>query len=166
MTLPERFSDQRSQAGETLLEVIMSTALMAIVVVAVIGGISTMLFGSKINRDQANANIYLVSAMERIKSPDFPRWKCTDPSTAQAVYQTEAQKVTVPTGWTIAVTATDAADPTHPVQFQYVDTSGSAPVIKFGGTCSETTPLQLVTLTVTSSGSKVTPSLAFVKGNN
>lgn len=158
MKLPaRRVSRQASEAGETLVEVLMTAGLMGIVVLAVVGGMSTMLFGSKINRDQANANGYLVSAMERIKSSDFPRWKCTDLSTAQAVYQTEAQRVSVPTGW--AITA-------DPVQFQYIDTSGGAPVIKFGSTCSETTPLQLVTLKVTTSASSVSPSLSFVKGNN
>ena len=158
MKLPaHRFSGPASEAGETLVEVLMTAGLMAIIVLAIVGGMGTMLFGSKVNRDQANANGYLVSAMERIKSSDFPRWKCTDPSTAQAVYQTEAQKVSVPTGWTITA---------DPVQFQYIDTSGGSPAIKFGSTCSETTPLQLVTLKVTTSGSSVSPSLSFVKGNN
>lgn len=157
MRLPTHLRGENSEAGETLIEVLMASALMAIVVVAVIGGMSTMLFGSKINRDQANANTYLVSAMERVKSPDFARWKCADASTAQAVYQTEAQKVTVPTGWTIMIDS---------VQFEYVDTSGPAPAVKFGSTCSDASPLQLVTLRVTSSDSKVSPSLSFVKGNN
>ncbi|MDQ1504601.1 MAG: hypothetical protein QOD57_2328, partial [Actinomycetota bacterium] len=74
--LPRRFSDEGSEAGETLIEVLMSTALMGIVVLAIIGGMSTMLIGSSINRKQADGNAALVSAMEQLKSPDSVR-ACT-----------------------------------------------------------------------------------------
>jgi Tfp pilus assembly protein PilV len=150
----------RSEAGESLIETLIASALMSIVVVAIIGGMSTMLLGSTLHRQQADANTYLVSAMERIKSGDFPRWKCTDTGTAQALYEAEAQNVTVPAGWTIGV------DPAKPIQFQYIDTTGSAPAIRFGSVCDEATPLQLVTLKVTSDDLRVEPTLAFVKGGS
>jgi Tfp pilus assembly protein PilV len=153
-----RPSRQGAESGETLIEVLLASALMALIVVAIIGGMSTMLLSSTLHRQQTDANTYLVSAMERIRSSDFLRWKCTDAGTADAVYGSKAQEVIMPAGWTIGV------DPDYPVQFQYIDTTGSAPAVKFGSACSELTPLQLVTLKVTSPGTRVTPTLSFVKG--
>ncbi len=153
----------RSEAGETLIETLIASALMAIVVVAIIGGMSTMLLGSTLHRQQADANTYLVSAMERIKSGDFPRWKCADPGSPDAVYSARAQPddpTDLPAGWTVAI------DAGTPVQFQYIDTTGSTPAIRFGSVCSEATPLQLVTLKVTSDDLRVEPTLAFVKSGS
>lgn len=73
MTLPRRFTGEHSEGGETLIEVLLSTALMATVVVAVIGGMATLLIGSRLHRAQTDANTALVASMERLRSTDVAR---------------------------------------------------------------------------------------------
>ena len=66
---------QRAEAGETLIEVLISSALMGLVVIAIVGGVATVVLGSAVHRKQANGNTALVEAMEQVKSPNTAR-KC------------------------------------------------------------------------------------------
>lgn len=58
----------RSEAGETLIEALMSSALMALVVVAVIGAVATIVIGARIHQAQAEGNTSLVATVEQLRS--------------------------------------------------------------------------------------------------
>jgi hypothetical protein len=154
MKLPRQFSGIRSEGGETLLEVLMSTALMGLVVVAIVGGIGTMLLGSKVHRDQANGNRTLVGAMETLKSPDVPR-KCALNNVSHPYYSLAP----LPSGVTIKT-----------VEYEkMVSDANGNPLVSWStalADCDLTSAatLQRITLLYTSTDTKVTPSLSFIKG--
>jgi Tfp pilus assembly protein PilV len=144
MKLPKRFSSERSEAGETLIEVLMSSVLMAIVVVAVIGGITTMLLGSTVHRDQTNANTALVGAMEKLKSPTVSRVCATNNSSHPYL-----------TGLASGVSITT-------IEYETIDSSSGSPVVVWSSAlpdCSLTSTLsvQRITLKYTSSNGNVNP---------
>jgi hypothetical protein len=131
----------RPEAGETLVEVLISLALMGLVIVALIGGIATMVIGSKTHRDRTNGNTSLVAAMEYLRSPATAPPACSYASPEPgviAVLNIEAQ-INQPGGG--------------------VDFSSSAAC---PWTASPATPLllQRITLQHTSTGQ----TLSFVKG--
>ena len=132
-----------SETGETLVEVVISTALMALVVVGILGGIATMVIGSRTHRDRTNGNTGLVAAMEYLRSPatTAPACSYTSPQTGVQVTNVEAQ-----------INQTGGA----------VDFSASA-ACPWANT-PPTTPLQLqrITLQHTATGQ----TLSFVKGKN
>ncbi|MDX6299677.1 MAG: hypothetical protein QOF53_891 [Nocardioidaceae bacterium] len=170
MKLPQRFSSERSEAGETLIEVLMSTALMGLVVVGMIGGLAATVLGSHIHREQSDAQAFLVRGMERIKSTDldFSAVDCknadgttksdTDRKTAYetAARAVKADEVPVPTGWTIAVSS---------VSFEDVALVAGTWNVSFTGTCVPGLRRQLVTLRLTSRDLRAAPALSFVKGD-
>jgi hypothetical protein len=165
MNPKNELSDRRSEAGETLIEVLLSSALMALVVVAIIGGITTMVLGSSIHRDQTEANPALVSAMEDLKSPATAR-KCpvgaaplpaytlpADVSIKKIEYQVAGTGGTAFT-WSDAASACD-------------DTPASGPGDT--GTPDSDNPmtLQRITLQYTHpGGTNVDPELQFIKGDH
>ena len=157
-------SDRRSEAGETLIEVLLSSALMALVVVAVIGGITTMVLGSSVHRDQTESNPVLVSAMEDLKSPATAR-KCPvgaatlpayslppDVSIQKVEYQVTGSGST-PFTWSDVATACDDTPATGPS-----DT----------GTPDPDNPLTLQRITLRHThpgGTNVEPEIQFIKGD-
>lgn len=154
MTLPRRLRDQSPEAGETLLEVLISSALMAIVVVAIIGGLGTIVLSGHVHRQQADANASLVAAAERVKSPSLTRVVCATP----ADYLAEAQNASpaLPSGWAISI-----------VSIEYQNYAPGA--VSWDTTCHETATntltLQQITLQLTTSGGRVNPKLSIVKGD-
>jgi hypothetical protein len=156
--MKRRFAGDRSEAGETLIEVLLSSALMVIVVVTVIGGISTMLLASTLHREQADANAVLVGAMEQVKSPDLDL-RCEDNNSSHPY-----RGGTPPLASTITIEA---------VEYQtIVSNADGDPEVVWSSDkadCSLPSPtspltLQRITLQYTSSGSNVDPELSFVKG--
>lgn len=145
-----------SEAGETLVEVLIASVLMALVVVAILGGLATMMSSSTLHRDQTKANTVLVAAAEKVKSGT--RVACgTDPA---STYLGQAQDVTssLPSGWAtsqIAVTS---------IAYQIVPPAGGVDFSTNLADCSDSLPLQRITVTVTSPDGRVKPSLTFVKG--
>jgi hypothetical protein len=142
MSLLQRFSSERSEVGETLIEVLLASALMALVVVTMIGGIATMLIGSKTHRDQTTGNTVLVAAMEQLKSPIT-----TPPACGYA---------SLPAGVTI-----------NPIEFEVNNVAGTGVDFSASAPCPLTTSppatpltLQRITLRYTASGE----TLSFVKG--
>ena len=149
--------------GETLIESLIAAVLLATVVVAIVGGVGTTVVGAHVHRSQANVNVVLSSAVERIKSSDFEfaNVDCTVASPARiATYQNEARAVSpLPAGWVASqITVTSVA-------FENIVTSSGSPTVTFGGACEAAFPRQLVTLQVTSPDGKATSSLSFVKGD-
>jgi len=154
MKLPHRLSSERSETGETLIEVLMSTALMGLVVVGIIGGFATMLLGSKLHRDQADGNRTLVTAMETLKSPDVAR-KCAATDVSHPYYALTP----LPSGVTIQTIEYEKIVP---------DANGN-PSVSWSTNLTDcdltsSSTLQRITLLYTSTDSKVTPSLSFIKG--
>ena len=160
----ERFrSGARSEAGETLIEVLMASALMALVVVTIIGGLATTVLSARVHRQQADANTALVAVIEHLKSPtEVPRVPCADTTT----YLSEAQDEAVFLGW-------PAASVVYTIEHQtMVSVSGTptlqwiapmpAPCVDDG---TNTLTLQRITVTLTTADGGVTPALSFVKGD-
>jgi Tfp pilus assembly protein PilX len=173
MKLPRRFSGERSQAGETLIEVLMSSALMALVVVAIIGGVATTVLASHIHRQQADANDVLVSAVERVKSAnfDFVNVDCSHtPAQRQSNYETEARKVSLPAGWPASVVTVVAlpspATAGDPFLYENVTLVNGVPQVTFGSTCDPGLSRQIVKLKVTSPDGRVAPTMSFIKGDD
>jgi type II secretory pathway pseudopilin PulG len=65
MTRPSR------EAGETLIEVVISIAIMGIAFVALLGGMLTAVSLSGLHREQADAQLQLVSAIEQVKAAPY-----------------------------------------------------------------------------------------------
>ncbi len=55
-------------AGETLIEVVISIAIMGIAFVALLGGMLTAVSLSGLHREQADTQLQLVSAVEQVKA--------------------------------------------------------------------------------------------------
>jgi hypothetical protein len=163
MTQQEAFSDPRSEAGETLIEVLLASALMALVVVSILGGVATMILGTAVHRDQTEANPKLISAMETLKSSATARLcpASTNPlpaytfsDTNVSIFKIEYQELLSGTTWTWSSSAS-ACD----------DTPASGPANT--GTPDPDNPmtLQRITLRYNHPDGNVVPELQFVKGN-
>jgi hypothetical protein len=146
-------SDERSEAGETLIEVLMSSALLGVVVVAVIGGIITMLLGSTLHREQTDANAALVSALEQVKSPEVTR-ACAVANSSHPYLAGLPSTVSIQT-----------------IEYEKIvpDASGN-PSVSWSSLlsdCSLTSPLTLQRITVkyTTPDSRVSALLSFIKGD-
>ena len=139
----------RPEAGETLIEVLISSALMGLLVVAIVGGFSTVLMASRVHRNQADANVSLVEAMEKVRAPENSR-------VCAANDASHPYRSVLPAGVSIVS-----------IEYQSVTTDGSGnPAVGWTGTCDLSSPstLQRITLQYTHSDSTVTPQLSFVKG--
>jgi Tfp pilus assembly protein PilV len=154
MKFPTHLRGESSEAGETLIEVLISSALMGIIVVAIVGGLATIVLAGHVHREQADANASLVAAMERVKSPSLARVACATPS----AYLTTAQAASppLPSGWAISIAS-----------IQYENYAPGA--VSWDTTCHETPTntltLQRITLQLTTSDGRVSPQLSFVKGD-
>lgn len=161
MSLLPDFSRARSEAGETLIEVMLSTALMGLVAVGIIGGLATTVLGAHVHRQQADANTVLVSAMERIKSSDFDfsNVDCSRVARKDAYEATARNGAAMPSGWpTSTLTVTD-------IKFENLILVAGVPTVSFTTSCVAGLRRQLVALTLTSPDGRVGPSLSFVKGD-
>jgi Tfp pilus assembly protein PilV len=136
-------TSERSQTGETLIEVLMASALMTVVVLAVIGGISTMLLSSKVHRDQTDGNAVLVAAMEQLKSPVVARacaYSGLPPGVTIQMTEYQVNKTDLSTGNT------------------YVDFDATEP-------CNLASALTLQRITLQYTSQNATPTLSFIKGD-
>ena len=169
MMLSSRFRGERSEAGETLIEVIIASALMAFAVVALVAGLATTVLGSHVHREQADGNSVLVSAIERIKSADFDysNVDCskTD-SSRKGAYVTTAAATTLPPTWPATPPAPlSSYFKVTSVKFENVSLVGGVSTVSFTDTCVAGLNRQLVTMSVTSPDGRVVPALSFVKGD-
>jgi Tfp pilus assembly protein PilV len=146
----------RSEAGETLLEVLIASTLMAIAVVAILGALGTMLSSSTLHRDQTKANTLLVAASEKVKSGT--RVACGTDPTSTYLGQARDVAASLPSGW--ATSQISVAS----IAYQTAPASGGVGFDTDPTKCSDALPLQRITVTVTSPDGRVKPSLTFVKG--
>lgn len=152
-------SGERSETGETLIEVLMASVLMAIVVVAVIGGISTMLLSSKVNRDQADGNAALVAAMEQVKAPvPLP-----------VLHSGRLCPAGSPTPTTPSTYALPPNVVIKSIEYQTngMDANGNPTITwsSLASDCDLTSVLTLQRITLQYTSPNATPTLAFIKGD-
>ena len=157
---------ERSEAGETLIEVIIATALMGLAVVGIIGGLAATVLGSHVHREQADGSAVLGSAMERTKSTDFDfsNVDCTiSAANREKNYETTAGGATLPPNWPPPPAGTSYFHAS--ILFENVSLVGSVPTVSFTGNCVDGLRRQLVTLTLTSPDRRAVPALSFIKGD-
>jgi len=154
--LLDRLRQERPEAGETLIEVLISSTLMALVVVGLIGAVSTIVIGTRIHRDQADGNVALVEAMEKVRVPEGATARTCAVNDGSHPYRS-----VLPPGVTISS-----------IEYQTNGTDGSGyPTIDWAPSCDPLTysssplVLQRITLQYVNADSTVDPSLSFVKGN-
>jgi hypothetical protein len=154
MRLPHRFTGEGTEAGETLVEVIIASALMAVIVVALIAGIGTIVLGGHVHREQTDANTSLVAAAERVKSSALTRVPCA--TSANYLSTAQAASPALPAGWTISIAS---------IEYENFDSTG----VSWDTTCHETSTntlgLQRITLQLSSADGRVNPKLSVVKGD-
>ena len=88
---------QRSEAGTTLIELLVTIAIMGIAFVGVVGGIGTAIIGADFQKRGATSGVVLTSAAEKIVA-DTTRYK---PCALPADYQDATAS---PSGFLVAVT--------------------------------------------------------------
>jgi Tfp pilus assembly protein PilV len=136
------------EAGTTLVEVLITVAILGIAVVSIVGGMGTSIIGADYHRKQAQAHTVLVSAADSVKSQSANPYQACATAAAYA----PATGVTLPAGWTAA--AVTVRSVTY--------WNGSA----FTASCpASDTKLQLVTIQVATPDSRATESVSVVKRN-
>jgi type II secretory pathway pseudopilin PulG len=129
-----------SDAGETLIELIIAVAIMGIAVVAIIGGIATSILMSGVHREETTASASLRNYAETLQGSYVP---CVSPNTPPNY----GASLAAPSGFNV---------PTTTVKF-WDGTSFSS------SSCLGTDPgLQQVTLTLKSADTRVSESLVVV----
>ena len=89
---------QRTDAGFSLLEILVTLSLMGMTVVAVLVGLQTTIRGSVTDRDHATAFSWLQSASDEIYRAD--REPCTSgPAAVKSAYDTALIAVPLPPVW-------------------------------------------------------------------
>jgi Tfp pilus assembly protein PilV len=133
----------RTEAGTTLVEVLITVAILGIGVVGVVGALGTSIIGTDHHRKQAQAHTVLLSAVDAVKS---------QPYQACASSYAASTGVTLPAGWTSSTISVPSVT--------YWD--GSA----FSSACpSPDSKLQLVKIQVASADGRATESVSVVKRN-
>ena len=135
--------------GESLVEVLLSLAILGLAMASILGGMATSIFGSSLHRSQSDATAVVKSAAETLKDP-ASRWEsCATPAT----YTPMVASVVRPAGW--------AAPAVESVRYW----NGTA----FQGTCDDTVALghllrtQEITIRIDSSDGRDTERLTVVK---
>src|SRR5687767_11974431 len=80
--------------GTSLIEVLLSIAIMGIGVVGVLGALATQVKGANLHRDQSDANAVLASAAERVHNAAYVT--CASIS---GTYVTAARTAILPSDW-------------------------------------------------------------------
>lgn len=73
----------RSEAGTTLIELLVAVAIMGIAFVTILGGIGTAIIGSDYQRRDATSGVVLTSAAEKIVADTMPYKPCAQPADYQ-----------------------------------------------------------------------------------
>ncbi len=138
--------------GESLLEVMLSIAIIGLAFAAALGGLRIGLIGSQVQRSQATAGTVLVSAVENVKK-QAPYTPCAVAN--DAAYLPQAQ-LAAPAGW--------AASSVSIPSIQYWDgssfvTSGCSGL----EAVADILRMQLITVQVTSPNGETTESMSFIK---
>ena len=139
-------------AGESLIEVLLSIAIMGLAFVAALGGMRLGLIGSQVHRSQATAETVLLSAVEKVKSQSTytPCAVAND-----AAYLPDAQSV-VPSGWAASTVSIPSVEYWNGSGFQ---TTGCASL----EAVATILRIQLITVQVTSPEGDAVETMSFVK---
>jgi type II secretory pathway pseudopilin PulG len=145
----ERLEARDSERGDTLLEVIIAVAILAIAGVALIGSVLTSITSSSQHRTMTQSDTYLKSyanaAAQQIQRQTNPLYK---PCASSYAVTTPAD---IPNTYTIGIAS---------IQYWQGGNNGS-----WGGSCSQgNDPAQLITVAVTSP-TQGTESLSFAVRN-
>jgi type II secretory pathway pseudopilin PulG len=130
---------RRGDAGETLLELLVTVTIMGIAFVAILAGIGTTARFTRSDRNTANANVALTVATETVKAA--PPSTCAALTTSTYRTALDAIAVSLPTSWLVSYLTITAA------------TCDNASVLK----------LQTITIRATAPGSTSGESIDIVK---
>ncbi|MGH8985698.1 MAG: type II secretion system protein [Acidimicrobiia bacterium] len=86
----------RGQAGETLVELLITISILGLAVVAILAGLGTAVRLSGTHRTQANAEVIAAGGAESVKKQQYV--DCPSSYTAN-------DDVNVPSGWSLSVTS-------------------------------------------------------------
>ena len=89
--------DQGTDAGFSLIEILISIAIMGIAMVAVLGALATQVKGAGLHRDESNAGSVVASAAEQVQAVTYAA--CTASTSPLASYQTAARQAALPSDW-------------------------------------------------------------------
>ena len=140
-------------AGESLIEVLLSIALMGIGFAAVLGAMQLGLTGSEVHRSQATSETVMLSAVERVKAASTTYEPCAVANDSH--YLPQAQSA-VPSGWAAATVSIPSVQYWNGTGFQSggcAALEAIAPILR----------IQLITVQVTSPNGDATESMSFVK---
>jgi len=84
----------RGEQGDTLVEVLITIAILGIAFAGILAGLATAIRMSSIHRGQANADVVLVSSADAVKSQAY----VACPSVTTSSYS-PTSGVTLPSGW-------------------------------------------------------------------
>lgn len=142
-----------ADAGESLIEVLLSIALMGIGFVAVLGAMQLGLMGSEVHRSQATSETVMLSAVERVKAGSTTYKPCAVANDAD--YLPRAQSA-APADWSAATISIPSVQYWNGTGFQSggcAALEAIAPILR----------IQLITVQVTSPNGDATESMSFVK---
>lgn len=138
----------RSEAGTTLVELLVTVAIMGIAVVSIVAAMGTSILGTDHHRKQAQAQTVLLSAIDAVKSQSTNAYQ----SCATAATYAPAAGVTLPAGWTASVISISS------VTYWNGSAFAAAP-------CAPDTKLQLVRVQVATPDGRATEFASVVKRN-
>jgi type II secretory pathway pseudopilin PulG len=168
---PADLASDRSDRGETLLELLISTMILGIASTSIFGLAQMAIGASDIHHKQTVAGSILDNFAEYMQTPtSAPYVACpgavaaydADRTSFETALSTASSKVYEPdfkVGGTVRYTVNAT------IQGGDLQPAGSDPSVVFAGTCTsvETAGLQQLTLTVTSKDSRASESTVIVK---
>jgi type II secretory pathway pseudopilin PulG len=156
----------RSESGESLIEVLVSTIILGLGVTSLLGGLAVAVFGSSLHRDQADASTLMTAVAEHVKEVPYAecatRVQYLDTFTSYRDYTI----TTTPTGLSVT---TPSGTLMGTVTFAIKDWYGDADFVDrlADGSCAlyhdEGIRSQLVTITAYSADGKVSQRIPIVK---
>lgn len=144
-------SKANGDAGFTLIECLVSVAILGIAFAVLLGGMATAATTSDYHRKQATANTLLVSAAEAVKDDTRNTFQHGD-CLAEAAYNPYTG-IALPVGYTISVA---------PVQYW----NGTAFAAGVAANCKTAYKLQKITITVRSPDGRAVETVSVVKGRS
>lgn len=91
----------RDEAGETLVEVMMTVAIVSIALITIVTGIGAGIRFSGAHRSSANSGIALIAGAEAVKT--YSGGSATCGTLSASTYTPALTGVAVPAGWTLSI---------------------------------------------------------------
>jgi prepilin-type N-terminal cleavage/methylation domain-containing protein len=182
--LGRQLRPQRAESGFTLIETLVALLVLGIGVVALMGGLAVAVFGSSLNRNQAQVDAALVMATENVKAlPYVPcsQWASytaaspagepysATPSSAPPVAPPNAEASSLyygPNNQFKTWPTNPSPVPNNTGYFTITVKEWTGDVNGFqAGACPASDVMQQVTITAISLGTKAVQQVAVLKGN-